>query len=65
LIEAEDGAVPSIASSDVPGSRAYADFDTAARHELMGGETKRIKVWSPEGRILYSDSADLSASSSS
>lgn len=59
LIETEVEALPPIAATDVPGSRAYADFDTAARHELMGGETQRIKVWAPDGRILYSDAADL------
>jgi signal transduction histidine kinase len=59
LIETEVAALPEISVRDVPGSQAYADFDTAVRHELMGGETQRIKVWASDGRILYSDAADL------
>lgn len=59
LIEAEVAALPDFAASDTPGSPAYADFDTAVRHELMGGETQRIKVWAADGRIVYSDAANL------
>ena len=40
------------------GSEAAA-FDAAVRERLVGGETVRVKVWSPEGRVVYSDDVSL------
>ena len=37
----------------------YAAFDTAVRTSVLGGETIRVKVWTPEGVIVYSDADEL------
>jgi len=37
----------------------FAQFDEEVRLRLLGGETVRVKVWGPDGTILYSDSPDL------
>lgn len=34
-------------------------FDAAVRERLVGGETVRVKVWSPDGLVVYSDDRDL------
>jgi len=59
LIAAEVAVLPPLTAGEPPGSAAFAVFDTAAHHELMGGETERIKVWNADGHILYSDNANL------
>ena len=38
---------------------AYAAFDVAVRVNVLGGETVRVKVWSPDGTIVYSDAQEL------
>ena len=47
----------------VPGaglpSDLVAEFSDAVRLSLLGGETVRVKVWSPQGEILYSDAGEL------
>jgi len=47
----------------VPGaglpSDLLAEFGDAVRLSLLGGETVRVKVWSPQGVILYSDVGEL------
>jgi signal transduction histidine kinase len=37
----------------------YAEFDAAVRVKVLGGETVRVKVWNPDGRIMYSDAIEL------
>ena len=37
----------------------YAQFDEEVRLRLLGGETVRVKVWTTEGVIVYSDATDL------
>lgn len=59
LIAADVGALPELTTADRPGTQAFADFGTAIQHELLGGETERVKVWSADGVILYSDDANL------
>ncbi len=39
--------------------RSAGELDAAVMTLLMGGETHRVKVWSPEGKVLYSDAGDL------
>lgn len=41
------------------GTEAYARFDSEVRLRLLGGETVRVKLWAPDGTILYSDAAAL------
>ena len=38
---------------------AWAAFDDEIRLSLLGGETLRVKLWSPNGEIIYSDVAEL------
>jgi len=37
----------------------YVSFDVAVRTSVLGGETIRVKVWTPEGIIVYSDADEL------
>lgn len=59
LIAAEVAALPDLSPADRPGSRGFAEFGTEVEHELLGGETERVKVWASDGTILYSDNANL------
>ncbi len=34
-------------------------FDQELRLRLLGGDTARVKVWSPDGTIIYSDAGEL------
>ncbi len=38
---------------------AYARFDAVVRGGLLGGDNLRVKLWSPDGEIVYSDARDL------
>ena len=42
-----------------PTSAENVAFDVAVRINLLGGETVRVKVWTPEGMIVYSDASEL------
>jgi two-component system NarL family sensor kinase len=43
-----------------PGNQeVVSDLDAAIRLRLVGGETVRVKLWSPDGEILYSDASQL------
>jgi len=37
----------------------YAAFDVAVRINVLGGETIRVKVWTRDGTIVYSDAEEL------
>jgi len=37
----------------------YVRFDVAVRVSVLGGETVRVKVWAPDGTIVYSDADEL------
>lgn len=37
----------------------YAAFDVAVRVNVLGGDTVRVKVWTRDGTILYSDAEEL------
>jgi signal transduction histidine kinase len=41
-----------LAASD---PRAAAAFDKVIREDVLQGRVVRVKIWSPEGRVLYSD----------
>ena len=34
-------------------------FDEAVRLRLLGGETVRVKLWDPDGEVVYSDATEL------
>lgn len=40
-------------------SEALADIDSEMRLTLLGEDTVRVKVWSPDGTIIYSDVGEL------
>lgn len=42
-----------------PSSAEFAAFDVAVRVNLLGGETVRVKVWTRDGTIVYSDAPEL------
>ncbi len=42
-----------------PASESYEALDEAVQRRVVGGETVRVKLWSLDGRILYSDDPDL------
>jgi signal transduction histidine kinase len=37
----------------------YAAFDVAVRVNILGGETIRVKVWTRDGTVVYSDAEEL------
>jgi len=51
--EAHPGLPPAI------GSSGYQTFDQDVRLRLVGGETLRVKLWAPDGTVVYSDDTDL------
>ncbi|PVE62962.1 integral membrane sensor signal transduction histidine kinase [Microbacterium testaceum] len=38
---------------------AVAAFDVAVRGQILGDDVVRVKIWSPEGRVLYADEPQL------
>ncbi len=51
----ERGLIPGQGSADSDPERLGDEIDL----QLLGGDTLRVKLWSPEGEVLYSDSATL------
>ncbi|HSF86357.1 MAG TPA: ATP-binding protein [Acidimicrobiia bacterium] len=62
LVAAEVATLGDGAADPSPGSFEFSTFAAAAAEELLGGETERIKIWSPDGRIAYSDDPALTGS---
>ncbi|MCH7669981.1 MAG: hypothetical protein IIC71_12390 [Acidobacteria bacterium] len=44
---------------ETPGAEAFATLDEAARLHLLGSDTVRVKLWLPDGTIMYSDESAL------
>ncbi len=42
-----------------PTAAELAVYDVAVRTSVLGGETVRVKVWAPDGTIVYSDAQDI------
>ncbi|MCP3993433.1 MAG: hypothetical protein GY724_30490 [Actinomycetia bacterium] len=42
-----------------PGSAQYEDFSSAVALRLLGNQTVRVKLWAPDGTIVYSDATLL------
>lgn len=42
-----------------PGSQSFEELDDQIRLRMVGGETVRVKIWSADGTITYSDDPDL------
>ena len=56
----EQAVRPHITDALVAGDRAaLVDLDHAVRLMVLRGEVERVKVWAPDGRVLYADDARL------
>jgi signal transduction histidine kinase len=44
---------------DEPGTAGYESLDEEVRLRLLGGETARVKLWSLNGTVVYSDEPSL------
>lgn len=51
--------LPPFPADGNPSRAEYAIFDVAVRVNVLGGETVRVKVWAPDGTIVYSDASEL------
>ncbi len=49
------GVIPAAVTDEA----ALEELDDAIRQRLLGGETVRVKLWSEDGRVLYSDADQL------
>jgi signal transduction histidine kinase len=58
---AGEGIVAPVLSDGVLKGRpaALAELDRVVRRHVLKGSIVRVKIWSPEGRIVYSDSPEL------
>jgi signal transduction histidine kinase len=59
LIENAVHQLPFFPVDDTPGAAELAALDAAVRIHILGGETVRLKVWAPDGTIVYSDLPEL------
>jgi signal transduction histidine kinase len=59
FVETAIGELPFFPVDEPPGAAELAALDAAVRIHILGGETVRVKVWSPDGTIVYSDLREL------
>jgi signal transduction histidine kinase len=59
MVAARVEGLPPFPSDGEASVAEYAAFDVAVRVDVLGGETVRVKVWSRNGVIVYSDASDL------
>ncbi len=59
LVEGAVGELPLFPVDEPPGLAELAALDAAVRGHVLGGETVRVKVWGPDGTIVYSDLPEL------
>ena len=59
LVAAEVAALP-VLPAEAFSTDAFEAFDVLVRQELLGGETERVKLWSADGLVLYSDDRSIS-----
>jgi signal transduction histidine kinase len=59
MVAASVEGLPPFPSSGEESVADYAAFDVAVRVNVLGGETVRVKVWSRDGVIAYSDAPEL------
>jgi signal transduction histidine kinase len=60
LVAAEVAALP-VLPAEAFSTDAFEAFDVLVRQELLGGETERVKLWSADGLVLYSDDRSISS----
>ncbi len=51
--------IPSLPVDRPPTDAELAAYDVAIRTAILGGETVRVKLWAPDGTIIYSDAGEL------
>ena len=51
--------LPTLPTDRQPTAAELAAYDAAVRTSVLGGETVRVKVWMPDGTIVYSDAEEL------
>ncbi len=56
---AKELAARGVVPSDPTDATGYAEFDNEVRLRLLGGETVRVKVWTADGTVVYSDAPEL------
>ena len=59
MVEAAVGRLPFFGVDDPPSAAEFAALDAAVRIQILGGETVRVKVWTSDGTIVYSDFQQL------
>jgi signal transduction histidine kinase len=59
MVAASVESLPSFPPDGDASPAEYAEFDVAVRVNVLGGETVRVKVWSDDGVIVYSDASEL------
>ena len=59
FVETAIGELPFFPVDEPPGAAELAALDAAVRIHILGGETVRVKVWSPDGTVVYSDLPEL------
>jgi two-component system NarL family sensor kinase len=59
FVETTVGELPFFPVDEPPGAAQLAALDAAVRIHILGGETVRVKVWSPDGTVVYSDLREL------
>jgi signal transduction histidine kinase len=60
MVEARDVVGPALSDAAlVPGSAAQARLDELARNHVVDGGVVRLKIWAPDGTIVYSDDHSL------
>jgi signal transduction histidine kinase len=51
--------IPQLPVDRPPTDAEVAAYDVAIRTAILGGETVRVKLWAPDGTIIYSDAGEL------
>jgi signal transduction histidine kinase len=51
--------IPPLPVDRPPTDAELAAYDVAIRTAILGGETVRVKLWAPDGTIIYSDAGEL------
>ncbi len=59
LVETAIADLPFFPVDEPPGVAEIAALDAAVRIHILGGETVRVKVWSSNGTVVYSDLPEL------
>ena len=59
MVSANIEDLPPFPADEDASSAEYVVFDAAVRGNILGGETIRVKVWTRDGAIVYSDAEEL------